>query len=135
MGIDEPVIQVACALITCGRKMLLQKRKYDMKRPGMWEHPGGKRERGETLEATLHRELKEELGVESEILAQLTTCVLQVEVDLHVTLFAVRIEGDPHPYEAEELRWIEPLEAVLHYPLVPSGYQFYRTVTRYFQRR
>lgn len=131
--LDDSVIQVACALITRGNTMLLQKRKGPL-RPGMWEHPGGKRERGETLEQTLHRELQEELGVESTIIMQLTTCVIQFEVEAHITLFAARIYGEPQPLEASELKWLEPRDAIRYHPLVPSGYLFYRTVCNYFNR-
>lgn len=48
-------------------KVLLAKRKTGASTSGLWEIPGGKNRFGESVEDTLKREFKEELGVEIEV--------------------------------------------------------------------
>jgi len=50
---------------------LCAQRSESMKHPLKWEFPGGKVKENENLEACLKREIKEELGVEIEILERL----------------------------------------------------------------
>src|SRR6266404_2653924 len=68
------VLVVAVALIDVDGRVLLAERPAGRSMAGLWEFPGGKVEAGETPEATLIRELKEELGivVKQECLAPLT---------------------------------------------------------------
>lgn len=56
-----PHLQVTAALIEKDGKYLLAKRPLEGLLGGMWEFPGGKQEKGETLPITLEREIKEEL--------------------------------------------------------------------------
>ncbi|MEV6173340.1 (deoxy)nucleoside triphosphate pyrophosphohydrolase [Streptomyces sp. NPDC051954] len=62
----EPIVVVGAALIDGGR-LLAARRSAPSELAGRWELPGGKVEPGETSEAALVRELREELGVETEI--------------------------------------------------------------------
>lgn len=57
------VIEVGCAIIRRNHELLIAQRKHDDHLGGYWEFPGGKRHRGETLEACLIREAQEELGI------------------------------------------------------------------------
>jgi 8-oxo-dGTP diphosphatase len=54
---------VACALIDADKRVLLAQRPTGKPMAGLWEFPGGKVEAGERPEATLIRELHEELGI------------------------------------------------------------------------
>lgn len=56
-------LHVACAIIESRGLILAAQRSAAMSLPRKWEFPGGKIRSGETPDACLHRELKEELGV------------------------------------------------------------------------
>jgi 8-oxo-dGTP diphosphatase len=62
---DRPLLLVAaCALIDIEGRVLLQRRPEGKRMAGLWEFPGGKLAPGETPEAALIRELREELGID-----------------------------------------------------------------------
>ena len=57
-------IEVSAGLVFRDGKLLITQRHADAHLGGLWEFPGGKRERDESFESCLVRELKEELGIE-----------------------------------------------------------------------
>jgi len=57
-------IQVAAAVIASGDLYLITRRKAGTHLAGLWEFPGGKCEKGESLKDCLRREVREELGIE-----------------------------------------------------------------------
>ena len=58
------MVRVTAAVIERGGEVLVCKRKAGGPFGGRWEFPGGKVEPGETPEAALAREIREELGLE-----------------------------------------------------------------------
>lgn len=65
------MIDVTCAIIVEGNKILVTQRSEKMSLPLKWEFPGGKIEKNETAEACILREIKEELNLEIEIVTRL----------------------------------------------------------------
>jgi A/G-specific adenine glycosylase len=62
-----PHYDIAAAIIRKRNKILITQRPHDGMLGGLWEFPGGKLERGESLEACAKREIMEELGIEIEV--------------------------------------------------------------------
>src|ERR1700690_4374469 len=58
------ILVVAVALVDADGRVLLAQRPEGKSMAGLWEFPGGKVDAGETPEAALIRELKEELGID-----------------------------------------------------------------------
>ncbi|MGA0539862.1 (deoxy)nucleoside triphosphate pyrophosphohydrolase [Neotabrizicola sp. VNH66] len=113
----------AVALIDADGRVLLAQRPPGKSLAGLWEFPGGKVEPGETPEACLIRELKEELGIDTwqSCLAPLTFASHSYD-DFHLLmpLFACRRwEGIPTGREGQVLAWVAPAR-LRDYPMPPA---------------
>jgi len=107
-----PVIDVAAALLFRDGKLLITQRHADAHLGGLWEFPGGKREAGETFEACLARELREELGVEAaveELVESLTHAYPDKTV--HLKFYRCRwAQHEPQPLGCAAFRWVRAVE-------------------------
>jgi len=65
------MIQVACAIIIQGGKILLAQNRADSDHPLQWEFPGGKIRDDETEEECIVREIREELELEIIVIQKL----------------------------------------------------------------
>ena len=106
-----PILLVAaCALVDADGRVLLAKRPPGKPLAGLWEFPGGKVEPGETPEAALIRELKEELDIEvaAKCLAPLSFASHSYpEFHLLMPLYVCRRwEGDIAPLQGQQLAWV-----------------------------
>ncbi len=117
------VLVSAVALIDADGRVLLAQRPEGRSMAGLWEFPGGKVEPGETPEAALIRELKEELGIDTWLscLAPLTFAShAYPEFHLLMPLFACRRwQGAATPREGQTLAWVRPA-ALRDYPMPPA---------------
>src|SRR5713101_4734175 len=110
-----PVLLVAAvALIDADGRVLLAERPAGKHMAGLWEFPGGKVQPGETPEAALIRELKEELGIDvsEACLAPLTFASHRYErFHLLMPLYVCRRwNGDVAAREGQALAWVRPLK-------------------------
>lgn len=67
------MIDVCCAIILQDKLVLAVQHGIKSHHPGKWEFPGGKIKTGETAPACIVREIQEELAVEIEVLAELSS--------------------------------------------------------------
>jgi 8-oxo-dGTP diphosphatase len=109
---NRQAIQVAAGLICRDGRYLITRRNAGTHLEGLWEFPGGKREAGETLQACLQRELREELGIE--ITTPLPFRVIRHEypekrVELYF-FFCSIAGGEPQLLGCAEAQWVSPKE-------------------------
>lgn len=100
-------IEVVAALIREGDKILATQRGYGEYKD-FWEFPGGKIEPGETPEAALKREIKEELATEIEINEYVGTVDYDYP-DFHITLLlylCTMVSGNLELLEHESAKWL-----------------------------
>jgi 8-oxo-dGTP diphosphatase len=112
-SLQKPLLLVAaCALVDSDSRVLLARRPEGKKMAGLWEFPGGKLNPGETPEAALIRELREELGIDVT-----ATCLAPFAFASHAyerfhllmpLYLCRRWQGFVQPLEGQTLAWVKP---------------------------
>ncbi len=117
--ITSPIkkIEVAAGIIMKNSKVYIQQRAKDDLMGGLWEFPGGKREKGESIEGCLKREIREELRADIKVLNKVMVirhAYTQFRVTLHV--FDCFLKNKKiRPNGCEQWKWIS-LEKLNSYP-------------------
>jgi mutator protein MutT len=105
------MLTVVAALIVQEGKVLACQRARGSRFELQWEFPGGKREDGETLQAALARELREELGVHAAIGPEIYRLHHRYEstgVPFELVFFAASAPPDKiQNLEFERIEWRE----------------------------
>lgn len=125
------MMTVVAAVIQLDSRILICQRRRDMQFPLKWEFPGGKVEPGESLQAALVRELREELGVDATVGREIYRTKYQYPgrpEPIEVIFFSATIEKDlvgkqsegarprnfpsasVDPEAFEQVKWVFPAE-------------------------
>ena len=121
---SKPILLVAaCALVDIDGRVLVCQRPQGKALAGLWEFPGGKVEPGETPEACVIRELREELGIgiTEACLAPFVFASHGYE-DFHLLMplfLCRRWEGFVQAHEHAALKWVRPA-ALADLPMPPA---------------
>ena len=105
---SEPLVDVTAAVIggPDGR-ILVCSRPAGTHMAGKWEFPGGKIETGETAEACIRREIREELGMEITVGPVLTVMEHDYGVKyVRVTFFLAVSDNTPTAKDHQEFQWV-----------------------------
>jgi len=121
---SRPILLVAAvALIDADNRVLIARRPEGKSMAGLWEFPGGKIDGGETPEAALVREIREELGIEL-----CETCLCPFNFASHayerfhllMPLYICRTwEGEIEPREGQEVKWVKA-SRLADFPMPPA---------------
>ncbi len=118
LGTNQPMtiknqkshIHVSAGLIRKDGQFLISKRQKGAHLEGYWEFPGGKQEKGESIQNCLEREIEEELDLQ--VQAGRVSLIIEHEyetkvISLHVMDCAI-LEGEPRAIECQEFKWVVP---------------------------
>lgn len=105
-------IDVGIACIYRDGKYLVQTRPEGKSFVGLFEFPGGKREKGESFRDCVEREIKEEIGIDIIIDRYVYEEVCRFKkINLRLRFYLAQIKnGEPTPLENQELKWIAPAD-------------------------
>jgi 8-oxo-dGTP diphosphatase len=125
----QHIVTSVVAVILDDRERVLLTRRSVPPFMGMWVMPGGKIGLGEPMLSALHREVREEVGIDVTIGSLVDVyehCAPGDQHDHHVILYyrcrPSRLDFSPNPDEVAEARWVERAE-LPHYPM-PAGTRF-----------
>ena len=110
-AIPFQVIGVGVVLNGAG-EVLIDQRLNEGLLGGLWEFPGGKQEPGEAIEATVARELREELAIEVSVGERLISLEhayshKKLRFEVHLCQWQA---GEPQPLASQQVRWVKPAE-------------------------
>ena len=127
---------VVAALIWDGDKFMICQRPAHKARGLLWEFVGGKVEPGETPEAALVRECREELAVE----LQVGDLFMEVrhtypDIEILLTLYHATIRaGLPQKIEHNDIRWITP-EQIPDFDFCPADVEILERIAKEYGKR
>jgi len=127
------IAEVVAALIWEDGKFLICQRPAHKARGLLWEFVGGKVEPGETKQAALVRECREELAIEL-LVGDVFMEVLHEYPDITVrlTLFHAAIAaGIPQKLEHNDIRWITPAE-IPNYDFCPADVEILERIVKHY---
>ena len=106
---------VVVGVIERDGKFLLTRRRDGGRHDGVWQFPGGGLEFGESVEECLFREVKEETGLEVEIVRLIPKILHRVVGKYHLLLiyFLCKVKGNSKVVlndEADKYGWFSPSE-------------------------
>lgn len=133
---DKRIIEVVGAIIRDGNRYLVGQRAAGKSQGGLWEFMGGKIEPGETPEAALARECREELALEIENERIIDSVIHDYpEKTIRLTLISCTPKpgSAPQALEHQQIRWVTreemdgmpfcPADRDLFAKLFPKGAQ------------
>jgi len=125
------IVQVTAAIIVRDGKILIAQRHPTDRMAGLWEFPGGKIEAGETPEACLQRELKEELAIDVRVGKALGISVYHYD-HISIRLMAYQVfwnGGSMRLVSHRDCRWVGPDQLDL-YAFTPADLPFVHKLSR-----
>jgi len=109
-------VDMACGVLVTGGQVFIQKRRRGDVWPGLWEFPGGVMEPGETPEAAMVREFREETELRVRPVGKIAvvrTSYTRYRITLHGYFCQAEPGQDPASdyrlHEADEARWVPPV--------------------------
>jgi mutator protein MutT len=119
---SKPRIEVAAAIIFHNGQVLISQRDEKSHLSGFWEFPGGKREKDESFEDCVLREIREELNVDIEVERFFETVQYEysekiVQLNFYVCRY---IGGQAEALGSRQCKWV-PLRELGGYPFPPAN--------------
>src|SRR5262245_30464425 len=117
-----PTIPCGVALIRDGRRFLIAQRNAEDTFGSLWEFPGGKKNKEETFEECVAREVMEEIGIEVEVHGKF----MEMKRKYHERIIWLNfflcspVSGEPKAVDCQQVLWAD-LEEMGGYKFPPAN--------------
>ena len=113
-------------------ELLIDQRLESSNMGGMWEFPGGKQEIGESIEQTIKREIREELGIVVQVGENLLSfdhfySHKKIHFIVHICHWQ---SGQPKPLASQKLLWVLP-NRLLDFPFPAANTKIISALNKY----
>jgi A/G-specific adenine glycosylase len=128
-----PVIPCGVAIIRRDKSFLISQRMQEDSFGSLWEFPGGKKNRGETFEECVVREVNEEIGIKvmvHEKFMEMRRTYHEKIIWLNFYLCTV-LSGEPKPVECQRVLWAD-LERLSDFDFPPANEQVIQKLVEVF---